>query len=133
MEKKVHLKIVLPSKIYKEEDVYRVVIPGESGNLTVLEDRAPSVLTLRSGYITVLGEASSEESNYFIVGGVANIADNVCEVLTEAVVPEEHISQYGIFNYVNWRTRKGRKKAVLDRYRRKMKRVDERIKNKPLE
>ena len=133
MEKKVHLKIVLPSKVYKEEDVYRVVIPGEHGDLTVLEERAPSVLTLRSGYIKVLGESSSEENNYFIVGGVANIADNVCEVLTEAVVSEEHISQYGVFNYVNWRTQKGRKRAVLDRYRRKMKRVDERIKNKPLE
>lgn len=133
MEKKVHLKIVLPSKVYKEEDVYRVVIPGEHGDLTVLEERAPSVLTLRSGYIKVLGESSSEENNYFIVGGVANIADNVCEVLTEAVVPEEHISQYGVFNYVNWRTQKGRKRAVLDRYRRKMKRVDERIKSKPLE
>ena len=130
MENKVHLKIVLPDKVYKEEDVNRVQIPGEYGDLTVLEDRAPSVLTLRSGYIKVLGE---QENKYFIVGGVANIADNVCEVLTEAVVQEAHISQYGIFNFVNWRSQKGRKKAVLDRYRRKMKKIDERIKNKPLE
>lgn len=130
MENKVHLKIVLPEKIFKEEDVNRVQIPGEYGNLTVLADRAPSVLTLRSGYIKVLGD---KEDKYFIVGGVANIADNTCEVLTEAIVPEEHISEYGVFNYVNWRSQKGRKKAVLDRYRRKMKRVDERIKSKPLE
>lgn len=133
MEKKVHLKIVLPSKVYKEEDVYRVLVPGENGDLTVLEERAPSVLSLRCGYIKVLGETGSEEEKIFIVGGAANIADNVCEVLTEAVVPEEHINQYGVFNYVNWRSQKERKHAVIERYQRKMKKVDERIKNKPLE
>lgn len=133
MEKRVHLKIVLPSKVYKEEEVYRVLVPGENGDLTVLEERAPSILTLRPGYIKVLGDSGQEETKYFIVGGVANIADNTCEILTEAVVPDDHISQYGIFNYANWRSQKGRKRAVLDRYRRKMKRVDERIKNKPLE
>lgn len=128
MEKKVRLKIFLPDKIYKEQDVRRVIIPGLEGDLTVLPERAPTVVTLANGYVRVLDGQDKVTDKYFIVGGFANIADDVCIISSEAVVPEEHISQYGVFNYVNWRSSKGRKQAVIDRYYRKLQRVDEHLK-----
>lgn len=128
MEKNVRLKIFLPDKIYTEQDVYRVVIPGRNGDLTVLPERAPTIITLANGYIRVLDEQDNVTDKYFIVGGFANIADDVCIISSEAVVPEEHISQYGVFNYVNWRSSRKRKNAVIKRYHRKLKRVDEHLK-----
>lgn len=129
MEKSVRLKIFLPDRIYKEQQARRVVIPGLEGDLTVLPERAPTVMTLTNGYVKVLDEQDKVTDKYFIVGGFANIADDVCIVSSEAVVPEEHISQYGVFNYANWRSSRERKQAVIGRYYRKLKRVDEHLKN----
>ena len=46
MEKHVRLKIFTPDKVYKEQDVRRVVVPGADGDLTVLPERAPTVMAI---------------------------------------------------------------------------------------
>lgn len=128
MEKQVRLKIFLPDRVYKEVDVRRVVIPGENGDLTVLPERAPLVISLINGYVRILDAHDQVTDKFFIRGGVANIADNVCTISSEAVVSEEEISQFGIFNYVNWRASRNRKRAVIRRYKRRTKVVDETLK-----
>ncbi len=128
MEKHVRLKIFLPDRIYNESDVNRVVVPGEKGNLTVLPDRAPIVLSLVNGYVNVLDTHGNVTDQYFIRGGVADIADNVCTVSTEAVISEEDIAKYGVVNYTNWRASRNRKRAVIRRYKRRTKVVDEGLK-----
>lgn len=129
MEKHVHLKIFTPDKVYKEQDVRRVVVPGADGDLTVLPERAPTAMVLTNGYVRVLDEHDSITDKYFIRGGIANIADDICAISTEGVVSEDDISKYGIINYVSWRANRKRKREVVRRYNRKMSRVDEQLKN----
>jgi len=74
MEKHVRLKIFTPDKVYKEQDVRRVVVPGADGDLTVLPERAPTVMVLTNGYVRVLDEHDGITDKYFIRGGIANIA-----------------------------------------------------------
>lgn len=129
MEKNVRLKIILPDRVYKEQDARRVIIPGLEGDMTILPERAPAVVTLANGYVRVLDGQDNATDKYFIIGGLANIADDVCTVSSGAVIPEEHIGQYGVFNYVNWRSQYKRKNEVIKRYHRRMRRVDEKIKH----
>ena len=136
MEKHVRLKIFTPDKVYKEQDVRRVdgspapgFRPGADGDLTVLPERAPTVMVLTNGYIRVLDEHDGITDKYFIRGGIANIADDICAISTEGVVSEDDISKYGIINYVSWRANRKRKREVVRRYNRKMSRVDEQLKN----
>ena len=113
MEKNVRLKIILPDRVYKEQDARRVIIPGLEGDMTILPERAPAVVTLANGYVRVLDGQDNVTDKYFIIGGLANIADDVCTVSSGAVIPEEHIGQYGVFNYVNWRSQYKRKNEVI--------------------
>lgn len=129
MEKLVRLKIFTPDKIYAEQNVRRVIIPGVESDLTVLPDRAPTAILLTNGYVRVLDEHGNIANQYFIRSGVANIAANICAISTEGVVSEDDISQYGIINYVSWRANRKRKREVVRRYNRKMSRVDEQLKN----
>ena len=129
MEKHVRLKIFTPDKVYKEQDVRRVVVPGADGDLTVLPERAPTAMGLTNGYVRVLDEHDGITDKYFIRGGIANIADDICAISTEGVVSEDDISKYGIINYVSWRANRKRKREVVRRYNRKMSRVDEQLKN----
>ena len=117
MEKHVRLKIFTPDKVYKEQDVRRVVVPGADGDLTVLPERAPTAMVLTNGYVRVLDEHDGITDKYFIRGGIANIADDICAISTEGV------------NYVSWRANRKRKREVVRRYNRKMSRVDEQLKN----
>ena len=89
MEKHVRLKIFTPDKVYKEQDVRRVVVPGADGDLTVLPERAPTVMVLTNGYVRVLDEHDGITDKYFIRGGIANIADDICAISTEGVVSED--------------------------------------------
>lgn len=80
-----------------------MVVPGADGDLTVLPERAPTAMVLTNGYVRVLDEHDGITDKYFIRGGIANIADDICAISTEGVVSEGDISKYGIINYVSWR------------------------------
>lgn len=129
MEKHVNLKIYTPDKLFMERAVHRVVIPGVDGDLTVLPRRAPIVMMLTNGYVQILDERANIMGKFFIRGGIADIADDICAISTEGVVSEDDISKYGIINYVSWRANRKRKREVVRRYNRKMSRVDEQLKN----
>ncbi|MDR1026403.1 MAG: hypothetical protein LBL47_03290, partial [Lactobacillus sp.] len=48
------LKITTPAGILRNEEVYRVVIPGAHGNITVIKGRAPTSILFERGLIIVL-------------------------------------------------------------------------------
>ncbi|MBQ8481333.1 MAG: hypothetical protein IJ532_02225 [Alphaproteobacteria bacterium] len=92
MAQNVTLKIFTPEKTALERKVYRVVLPYGNINLTVLEDRAPTSLVLHAGMLQILREDDSVEDIYFIDRGVADIADNVCQISTAHLIRYDKIS-----------------------------------------
>lgn len=91
MAQNVTLKIYTPEKTALDKKVYRVVLPYGNTNLTVLEERAPTSLVLHAGLLQILREDDSIAESYFIDSGVADIADDLCQISTTHLIPIEGI------------------------------------------
>lgn len=92
MAQNVTLKIFTPEKTALERKVYRVALPYGNTNLTVLEERAPTSLVLHAGLLQILREDDSVEDVYFIDRGVADIADDVCQISTSHFIHYDKIN-----------------------------------------
>lgn len=88
----IELKIYLPEKLALEQKVHRVVLPTEGKTLTVIKDRAPTLVTLDMGIVQVLGEDDKPEEIFYISGGAADIKEDTCIVLTESVFNRKDLS-----------------------------------------
>lgn len=91
MEKGIIFRISRPYKVYRTAMVNKVVVPATKGDLTVLKDRAPTLVLLRNGMVQILDKANNPTERYFIKGGVADIARDRCAISTEKVVSYENI------------------------------------------
>lgn len=91
MTAKIDLIIRMPEKITLDEKVYRVVLPYDDKRLTVIEDRAPTLMALDFGVLQILNEKNEVKSEWFIAGGIADIKENTCVILTEAVCNKNEI------------------------------------------
>lgn len=91
MEKGIIFRISRPYKVYRTAMVNKVVVPAAKGDLTVLQDRAPTLVLLRNGMVQILDKANNPTERYFIKGGVADIARDRCAISTEKVVSLENI------------------------------------------
>ena len=91
MAKNIALKIYIPEKIILDEKVYRVVLPCGGKTLTVIEDRAPTLMPLDVGLIKILGDENQVTDEYFVSGGAADIKENTCTILAEAVFKRAEI------------------------------------------
>lgn len=70
----------------------KIVVPGVNGDLTVLRDRAPTLILLRNGILQVLDAANNPVERYYVKGGIADIARNRCAVSSEKVVDCENMT-----------------------------------------
>ncbi|MBR5154316.1 MAG: F0F1 ATP synthase subunit epsilon [Alphaproteobacteria bacterium] len=84
MAKDIDLKIYMPEKIVLNEKVYRAVLPFDDKTITVLKDRAPTLIGLDMGVIQILDENNSIIDEWLLAGGCADIHSNTCTILTEA-------------------------------------------------
>ncbi len=86
MDSSLKLQIYMPEKKVLDKQVHRVVLPCINGMLTVIEDRAPTLLPLDIGIVKILDENNESVEEYFIAGGAADVKENTCTVLTEAAL-----------------------------------------------
>ena len=82
----ISLTIYLPDKVFTVEQSDKVILPYDKGNLTVINDRAPTVLLLSSGLVQCLDEKNEIKKMWYVNGGLADIANNVCYVATERII-----------------------------------------------
>ena len=92
MSKKISLKIYTPEKLALDKEIYRVVLPDDRLNLTVIEDRAPTSLSLEAGVLQILDEADNITEQYFVDTGVVDIAQNICTISTLHLIKTDKIS-----------------------------------------
>lgn len=79
------LKITRPGDAFPDIKAAKVVLPAAYGNLTVLEERAPTSLLLRNGVVAALDDNNNVIKRFFVYGGMADVAQDVCNVFTEKV------------------------------------------------
>ena len=79
------LKIMRPVSQFSEVKAEKIIVPAAAGDLTVLPDRAPTYLLLRNGQVKALDADNRVVKRFFVQGGVADIAQDVCRVESEIV------------------------------------------------
>jgi F0F1-type ATP synthase epsilon subunit len=79
------LKINTPEKTYKPQKANKVVLPVKEGNLTIIKDRAPRSQILTEGMVMLLDEQNTILKKWHIGGGVAEIAEDVCQIAVENI------------------------------------------------
>ena len=92
MAQDIELKIYIPEKCMVDTRVYRVVLPTDGKTLTVIKDRAPTLLALDMGIIKILDENDNVTDEYFVADGSVDIKDNMCTILTESVFNRKDLS-----------------------------------------
>ena len=86
MTEKVKLVLTRPDKTIKSGTYAGIVLPGYPDNLTVIADRAPSIVRIEPGVVQLLSEAGNAEEKFFVGNGVAQIVDNVCTISVEKAI-----------------------------------------------
>ncbi len=84
-------ELVSPERKLASAEADAVTIPGMEGDLTAMADHAPSLTTLRPGFVVVRNGGS--EDQYFVTGGFAEISENVVSVLAEEAVEGTSVDQ----------------------------------------
>jgi len=92
MAKDVKLIIYMPERRVVEKDVYRVVLPTDGKTLTVIKDRAPTLLALDMGIIKILDESNEVVEEYFVADGAVDIKNNTCTILTESAINRQELN-----------------------------------------
>lgn len=79
------LDIVTPERQLVSADVTSVRIPGMEGDMTIMENHAPMVSTLRPGIVIV--EGGGEDGEYIVTGGFIEVSEKGASLLAERAVP----------------------------------------------
>lgn len=88
----IRLNIYLPDRALPEETADKVVLPIKEGNLTIIDERAPSSQLLTRGTVQLLDSQNQITMRWFINGGIADIAENNCKIAIEQAVDLSKIS-----------------------------------------
>ena len=82
----VQLQLCTPEQLVTDEKVVKVLLPVPEGTLTVIEDKAPTSLMLTLGLVATMDSNNKLLKKWFISGGFADVANNVCKVAADKVV-----------------------------------------------
>lgn len=83
--KEILFRISRPYKVFNTKKVAALQLPAVDGDITILPDRAPTLLLLRNGIVRILDNQLKVIESYFVKGGIADIARNRCAVSSEKV------------------------------------------------
>ena len=84
-------ELVSPERSLASMDAASVQIPGADGDMTVMQDHAPTITTLRPGVLRV--EAGGITHEYVVTGGFAEIGVTGVSVLAERAVAKKDMTQ----------------------------------------
>lgn len=84
LNSKIKVKIISPSYPVAELSADRVLLPSVNGDIMILPNRAPIILTLRPGRLLVYNNHQKEPTSFLVSKGVAEIRRNLCPVLAWA-------------------------------------------------
>ena len=83
--------LVSPERRLAELDATEVQIPGADGDMTAMADHAPTITTLRPGFLSVTHAKGTDE--FFVSGGFAEISGASVSVLAEKAMPKADVTK----------------------------------------
>ncbi|MGN6504157.1 MAG: FoF1 ATP synthase subunit delta/epsilon [Tepidisphaeraceae bacterium] len=83
--------VVTPEQQVMDLQVKQTILPAHDGLMGILSDRAPLLVKLGLGPLTVDG-TDGKRSVYFVDGGVAQMKENVLTIATTEATPVEELS-----------------------------------------
>lgn len=79
------LRIYTPEKEYKPQKADKVIVPVSQGNFTLIHGHAPRSQILTDGDVQLLDENNKAFKKWHISGGMAEIAEDVCQIAVEEI------------------------------------------------
>ena len=79
------LEIISPQSIIFNDEIDLCIFPGIEGDFGILKNHMPFLTTLRLGIAYIYKEKKLIET-YLVTGGVVEVSDNQCTLLTEEVI-----------------------------------------------
>jgi F-type H+-transporting ATPase subunit epsilon len=90
-EKFFECSVITPEGVAFEGEVTSAIMPAHDGQIGILFNRAPLVCKLGAGRLRL--QTMTEEHDWFIDGGFAQVLDNHVSVLTQTALRPEEISR----------------------------------------
>lgn len=78
----VKLEIVSPEKLVLSQVVRSVTVPGAEGYFSVVGEHAPTMTTLKPGFVTVVSSEGKIDT-YYVRGGFADISPEGLTILAD--------------------------------------------------
>ena len=81
------LELVSPERLLLSEQVEMVIVPGTEGVFGVLPLHAPTLSTLKPGFVEVY-QGNVVKERFFVTGGFAEVTPTTCTVLVDEAIPQ---------------------------------------------
>ncbi len=85
------LEIISPQEIVFNQEIDHVILPGIEGDFGVLKNHMPFLTSLRIGIVYIYIDKKLKET-LLVTGGIVEISDNKCTLLTEEVCKSSTIT-----------------------------------------
>jgi F-type H+-transporting ATPase subunit epsilon len=85
------LELVSPERLLLSEQVEMVLVPGAEGVFGVLPLHAPTLSTLRPGFVEVY-QGGQVKERFFVTGGFAEVTPSTCTVLVDEAIPQASLT-----------------------------------------
>ncbi len=86
------LELVSPERLLVSEQVEMVLVPGTEGVFGVLPLHAPTLSTLKPGFVDIYKGGVVVE-RYFVAGGFAEVSPAGCTILVDEALAKETLTQ----------------------------------------
>jgi len=88
----IKLELVSPERLLLSEQVEMVLVPGAEGVFGVLPLHAPTISTLKPGFVQVYKGGAVAES-FFVTGGFAEVTATTVTILVDEAIPQATLTR----------------------------------------
>jgi len=88
----IKLELVSPERLLLSEQVEMVIIPGAEGVFGVLPLHAPTISTLKAGFVQVYKGGKVADS-FFVTGGFAEVTPTNVNILVDEAIPQATLTR----------------------------------------
>jgi F-type H+-transporting ATPase subunit epsilon len=88
----IKLELVSPERLLLSEQVEMVMVPGAEGVFGVLPLHAPTLSTLKPGFVQVYKGGAVADS-FFVTGGFAEVTPTTVTVLVDEAIPQASLTR----------------------------------------
>ncbi|MGE4062222.1 MAG: F0F1 ATP synthase subunit epsilon [Rhodospirillaceae bacterium] len=88
----IKLELVSPERLLLSEQVEMVIVPGAEGVFGVLPKHAPTLSTLKPGFVQVY-KAGKVADSFFVTGGFAEVTPTTVTILVDEAVPQASLTR----------------------------------------